>query len=394
MATVPPAGPPFDIAPAPAVDVLVELDAAYARGELHGKQRDAARKRRARREKSAGVVAAQNPYLTGVELAAAVAQHRKGGVKLKPGVSDKYKNRWEREYNSRIRTAGTHAAHLANIHAARPAVIHAARPANIHAALPADIDAAHLAQLSTSLPKRLPALASCFADVAMPNESAADADGAPAAAESAAPVVSDPSATYDHLTLPLMPPLERACVPATAAAAGSGAVHSSAAVAVASASASKLRRAILASRNNAQHDWTYWAIGVRVQAMLEWKASHSGGGRNEDYSYLRDRISTNVRLWVEAVQAQTFCAGPVKLVAGQRVALERSPACRFPSAEYPFTPVDFLATKVMEFAHWPDRARQGNVHEKIGDKVLRAGDFQTFMKNGRFLCTACHGLDR
>jgi hypothetical protein len=80
--------------PAAAVLSIAELDAAYDRGELRGKQRDAARKRKERREKTAAAVAAL--HLPAAATAAAIRQLSKPGVKVEP-ATDTNKKKGQRE---------------------------------------------------------------------------------------------------------------------------------------------------------------------------------------------------------------------------------------------------------------------------------------------------------
>ena len=108
-------------AAAPAASTITDLDAAYERGELHGKQRDAARKRKERREKTAAAIAAL--HLPDEVTAAAIVEHRKGGVKVNP-ASDTHQLKRHRERQAEYRRRKSAVASPA-----RPAVASPARPA-------------------------------------------------------------------------------------------------------------------------------------------------------------------------------------------------------------------------------------------------------------------------
>ena len=103
--------------PIPAALSIAELDALYAAGQLHGKQRDAARKRKERREKTAATIAAL--HLPDNEVASAFTQLRKSGVKVNP-LTDTNKKKGQRQ-----RTAACRAAVALQ---SRPAVALQSRP--------------------------------------------------------------------------------------------------------------------------------------------------------------------------------------------------------------------------------------------------------------------------
>ena len=113
--------------PTPAVLSIAELDALYAAGQLHGKQRDAARKRKERREKTAATIAAL--HLPDNEVASAFTQLRKSGVKVNSAAdTHQLKRHRERqaEYRGRKSAAASPAHPASPVH---PAAASPPRPA-------------------------------------------------------------------------------------------------------------------------------------------------------------------------------------------------------------------------------------------------------------------------
>jgi hypothetical protein len=110
------------------------------------------------------------------------------------------------------------------------------------------------------------------------------------------------------------------------------------------------------------------------------------------------QVRVNTQLWADAVRAQIHCTGwdgQPGDTPQQTATRHHDPACRFRSAATPFTPADWQASGLLNFAHWKKHARGGNNKELLWyhQRNDSRRDFINFLKKGRFLSIVCHGKE-